>query len=123
MMHGRADLNGQIAATELRIKARKQRMTNELLALRETARNGLTSPSTLLFAAGAGFVLGRITDRARAPGESRLSRTRIAVSDAVKGALGLLQTPAFLWIARLFGNRDGAADRAQGAASLDLPAV
>jgi len=123
------DLDEQIAAAELRINARKQRLASGAQLLRRAARHQLTSPSTLLLALGLGFVIGRVTEGARAPGQSRLRRIWSSVSDSVKAALSVMQTPSVLWVARLFGHSsestpsDEAPDRPISASSLDIPIV
>jgi hypothetical protein len=97
------DLDEQIASVELRIKARERRLAGVAELLRTAARHQLTSPSVLLFAVGAGFVVGRVTEGARAPGQSRLHRIWTSLSDSVRAALGVMQTPGLMWLARLFG--------------------
>jgi hypothetical protein len=123
------DLDEQIAAAELRIKARKQRLAGEAQLLRTAAKHQLTSPSTLLLALGVGFVIGRVTESAQAPGQSRLRRIWSSVSESVKAALSVMQTPSLMWLARLFGRGSGstssedAVDRPISASSLDIPIV
>ena len=123
------DLDEQIAAAELRIKARKQRLASEAQLLRTAAKHQLTSPSALLLAVGVGFVVGRVTESAGAPGESRLRRIWTSISDSVKAALGVMQTPGLLWLARLFGHSprsasaDVAVDSPLPASSLNIPIV
>jgi hypothetical protein len=123
------DLDEQIAAAELRIKARKQRLASEAQLLRTAAKHQLTSPSTLLLALGVGFVIGRVTEGARAPGQSRVRRIWSSVSESVKAALSVMQTPGLMWLARLFGHRSGstpgedAIDRTISASSLNIPIV
>ena len=123
------DLDEQIAAAELRIKARKQKLAGEAQVLRVAAKHQLTSPSALLMAVGVGFVVGRVTESARAPGQSRLRRIWSSVSDSVKAALNVMQTPSLMWLARLFGRSSGstpsedAVDRPISASSLNIPIV
>jgi hypothetical protein len=123
------DLDEQIAAAELRIKARKQRLVSGAQLLRTAAKHQLTSPSTLLLALGVGFVIGRVTESTEAPGQSRLRRIWSSVSESVKAALSVMQTPSLMWLARLFGRSAGstpsedAVDRPISATSLNIPIV
>jgi len=124
------NLDEQIAAAELRIKARKQRLAGEAQLLRAAAKHQLTSPSALLLAVGIGFVVGRVTEGPRVPGQSRLGRIWSSVSDSVKAALNVMQTPSLMWLARLLGRSSGAPPSEEAvdrppvsASSLNIPIV
>jgi hypothetical protein len=123
------DLDEAIAAAELRIKAREQRLAGAAQSLRTAAKHQLTSPSALLLAIGVGFAIGRVTEGTRAPGQSRLRRIWSSVSESVKAALSVMHTPSLIWLARLFGRSsastagDDAADRPVSASSLNIPIV
>jgi hypothetical protein len=101
------DLDQQIAAAERSIEQRTQRLLADAKLLKRAARRELTSPALLLFAAGVGFTLGRITEGRRAPGQTRLARVWIAVSSSVRTALRLVQTPSLVWLARWLGTERG----------------
>ena len=68
------DLDQQIAAAERSIEQRTQRVLADARLLKRAVRGELTSPASLLFAAGVGFTLGRITESTRALGQTRLAR-------------------------------------------------
>ena len=129
MMRIGPDLDEQIAAAELRIKARKQRLASEAQLLRMAAKRELTSPPALLLAIGVGFVVGRVTEGARAPGQSRLRRIWSSISESIKAALSVMQTPSLMWLARLVGRNSGStpgehpAERPVSASSLNVPIV
>jgi len=123
------ELDEEIAATVVRIKARKQQIAGAAQILRAAARHQLTAPSTLLLAVGVGFVVGRVTERARAPGQSRLRRIWNTISESAEAALGVMQAPSLRWLLQLFGRSSGSAsaqdagDRPISASSLNIPIV
>lgn len=98
-----SDLDQKIAATERSIEHQKQRVLAHAGMLERAVRRELTSPAALLFAAGVGFALGRITEGTRAPGRTRLARIWTSISGGVKAALNMVQTPSLVWLARWFG--------------------
>jgi hypothetical protein len=108
-----SDLDEQVAAAERRIEQRRRRVLADTRLLKRAARRELTSPPALLFAAGVGFALGRITERARAPGQTRLSRIAASIASATKAALSVVQTPSVVWLARWFGTERSAHEDAQ----------
>ena len=97
------DLDEQIAAAERSIEEHKQRVLADAKLLKRAARRELTSPAALLLAAGVGFALGRITESAQAPGQSRSARIWMSISGGVKAALSVVRTPGLVWLARLVG--------------------
>jgi hypothetical protein len=105
-----AELDARIAAAERRIAVHREQLVSDMQSLRAAARKQLTTPSALLFAVGIGFTIGRIVQRPGLPGQSRLARIWATLSESVKAAAGILQTPTVLWLVRLFsGQRSTAA--------------
>jgi hypothetical protein len=104
------DLDEQIAAAQRRIEEHKQRMLADAKLLKRAARRELTSPAALLLAAGVGFALGRITESAQAPGQSRSARIWMSTSGGVKAALRVVRTPGLVWLARWLGTERAGPD-------------
>jgi hypothetical protein len=105
-----ADLNldEEIATIELRINQRKRLIATDVDQVTVALRNGVTSRTALLVAAGIGFALGRITDGKAAPaGRARAGRL-LSIVEGVRVALKLIRTPALVWAARLFDARHSA---------------
>ena len=99
------DLDEEIATVELRIHQRTLRVLAKGRRVGTALQRGLTSPQVLLLAAGIGFAIGRITEGNGVPGRTRLSRAWFSISQSVKAALAVVRAPAFLWLARLFGDQ------------------
>ena len=97
------DLDEEITKVELRIHQRRLRVTAKGRSVGTALQRSLTSPAVLLLAAGTGFAIGRITEGNAAPGQTRLSRAWLSISQGVRAALAVVRAPTFVWLARLFG--------------------
>lgn len=95
------DLDEEISTVELRIHERTLRVVARGHRIGTALQRSLTSPAVLLLAAGTGFAIGRITEGNGAPGQTRISRAWISISQGVRAALAIVRTPAFVWLARL----------------------
>jgi hypothetical protein len=97
------DLDEEITTVELRIHQRTVRAIATGRRVGTVLQRSLTSPAVLLFAAGIGFTIGRMTEGNGAPGRSRLARALFSISQGVRAALAVVRAPTFVWLARVLG--------------------
>jgi len=103
--------NAQIARLQQRIHLDRIALTLSIQATQQALREQLSSPAMLLAATGAGFVLGRISRRARADGIARpRPRWGAAALEAVRTALKFASSAPVLWVARFASTRRPQAD-------------
>jgi len=97
------DLEQEIAIVELRIQQRKTDIIAESRKVNTALQHAVTSPAAFALAAGAGFVLGRIT--LGSPSRSGGSRL-LSLFESVRGLISMVRAPAVIWLTRLFQSRD-----------------
>ena len=97
------DLEKEIAMVELRIQQRKTDIIAESRKVNTALQHAVTSPAAFALAAGAGFVLGRIT--LGSPSRSGGSRL-LSLFESVRGLISMVRAPALIWLTRLFQSRD-----------------
>jgi len=97
------DLEQEIAIVELRIQQRKTDIIAESRKVNTALQHAVTSPAAFALAAGAGFILGRITlgSPSRSGGSLLLS-----LFESVRGLISMVRAPAVIWLTRLFQSRD-----------------
>ena len=96
------DLEEEIATVELRIQQRKTDIIAESRKVSTALQHAVTSPAAFALAAGAGFILGRIT--LGSPGRSGGSRL-LSLFEGVRGLTSVVRAPALVWLTRLFRSR------------------
>ena len=96
------DLEKEIAMVELRIQQRKTDIIAESRKVNTALQHAVTSPAAFALAAGAGFILGRITLGSPSRGGSRL----LSLFESVRGLISMVRAPAVIWLTRLFQSRD-----------------
>jgi hypothetical protein len=97
------DLEQEIAIVELRIQQRKTDIIAESRKVNTALQHAVTSPAAFALAAGAGFILGRIT--LGSPSRSGGSRL-LSLFESVRGLISMVRAPAVIWLTRLFQSRD-----------------
>jgi len=96
------DLEEEIAMVERRIQQRKTNIIAESRKVSTALQHAVTSPAAFVLAAGAGFILGRITlGSASRSGGSRL----LSLFEGVRGLISMVRAPALVWLTRLFRSR------------------
>ena len=102
MMRDR-DLKEEIAMVEHRIQQRTMNIVTDSRKVSTALQHALTSPAAFALAAGAGFVLGRIT--LGSPSRSGGSRL-LSLFESVRGLISMVRAPGMIWLTRLFQSRD-----------------
>ena len=97
------DLEEEIAMLELRIQQRKTDIIAESRKVNTALQHAVTSPAAFALAAGAGFILGRIT--LGSPSRSGGSRL-LSLFESVRGLISMVRAPALIWLTRLFRSKD-----------------
>lgn len=89
-----ASLNRRIREAEQRLAGRQRSTGVHAAAVGRNLREGLSSPITLLIAAGAGFALGQLSKRKRAQAraDSDPPRARVSIFAMLMEALPLATT-------------------------------
>jgi hypothetical protein len=97
------DLEEEIAMVELRIQQRRTDIIAEGRKVSTALQHAVTSPAAFALAAGAGFILGRITLGSHSrSGGSRL----LSLFESVRGLISMVRAPALIWLTRLFRSGD-----------------
>jgi len=97
------DLEEEIATIERRIQQRRMDIIAESRKVSAALQHAVTSPAAFALAAGAGFILGRIT--LGSPNRSGGSRL-FSLLKSVGSLMSLVRTPALVWLTRLFRSQD-----------------